>query len=179
MGSKERLFTNITAASNEVTGSSISFETRFPNQEMNRYVTDCGIFQESKYSDLNDEVTYNPKTIDGFFITHAHADHIGKLPFIEKNGYSNPIYATDVTCQFMRPSLMDGARVLRERAKKLGKKALYNEGNVGKTMTLCKPCLFDKTYQVDDYTKVTFFKNGHLIGSSLILAQIEIGRAHV
>jgi len=124
MGSKERFFTNITAAHEEVTGSCISFETKFPNKEKNRFANDCGIYQESEYSNCNDILPYNPEDIDSFFITHGHADHIARLPFEVKQGYNKPIYATDITCQFMEPALMDSAKVLRDTSKSNGKKLL-------------------------------------------------------
>lgn len=173
MGSKERFFTNITAAHEGVTGSCISFETKFPNKEKNCFATDCGIYQETEYSRFNDILPYNPELIDCFFITHGHADHIARLPFEVRNGFDKPIYVTDITCEFMKPALMDSAKILRETSKSSGKKALYNEKDVFNTLQLCKPCLFEQTYQIDRYTRVTFFKNGHLLGASLILVQMS------
>ena len=173
MGSKERLFTNITAAHEEVTGSCISFKTKFPNLNTNRFITDCGIYQEHEYSNFNEELPADPNEVDAILITHGHADHIAKLPLEVKEGYKNPIYTTKPTYAIMKPALYDSAKVLRDISKSKGKKLIYQEIDVEKTLQLLVPCNYEKSIQIDEHTKATFFMNGHLLGAALILVQIS------
>ena len=43
--------------------------------------------------------------IEAVFITHAHADHVGRLPLLIKEGYSGPVYMTRVTYDLARVML--------------------------------------------------------------------------
>ena len=60
---------------------------------------DCGMFQgrrELKERNFQ-HLIYAPAEIDAVLLTHAHIDQRGLIPKIVKEGYSNPIFATDAT----------------------------------------------------------------------------------
>jgi len=61
------------------------------------YIIDVGSFyrDEGENYPLSDDIDIS--NIRGIFITHAHADHIGRLPLLIEMGYSGPIYMTKVT----------------------------------------------------------------------------------
>lgn len=79
MGKKCRFYVDIMAMHEEVTGSCNLAIVKFPNGETLRFVTDCGLFQERKYDELNNELPFDPEKVDFCLITHTHVDHIGSI----------------------------------------------------------------------------------------------------
>lgn len=156
----------------EVTGSCIHVRVRLPSDETICFLCDCGLFQEKEYESLNRTFSFNPKKVDFCLVTHNHVDHTGRLPFLTKEGFYGKIYTTKTNCKLLPLALMDSLRVLRDSAKRKNEKMLYSEEDVKKVLHLLKPCEFENTICIGNYIKVTFFKNGHLIGASLILVQI-------
>lgn len=97
MGKKCRFYVDIMAMHEEVTGSCNLAIVKFPNGETLRFVTDCGLFQERKYDELNNALPFNPEKVDFCLITHTHVDHIGRLPYMVKKGFYRSIYVTETT----------------------------------------------------------------------------------
>ncbi len=173
MGSKNAFYYDIEAGHPGVTGSSIPVRIRYPNGEHTKFLVDCGLFQEKEYEGLNNSFIFNPEEISFVLVTHNHVDHTGRLPLLIKRGFSKKIYASHDTCVLMPLALEDSQKVLRDLARRKGKPVLYNEVDVLKTKILLESCIYGQTVQVDDHIKVTFFKNGHLIGAAIILVQIS------
>ncbi len=173
MGSKEPFYADIMALHPEVTGSCNLVVVKFPDGNTIRFVVDCGLFQEIDHDELNQSLPFNPENVDFCLVTHNHVDHIGRLPYMVKNGFYKEIYTTETTSKLMPIALADTCKILRDVAKRRNKKTLYSDEDVAKTMRLVKPCAYNKTIQVMDNVKVTFFNNGHLMGASMILVQIS------
>ena len=173
MGKKERFYADIMAMHPEVTGSCNLVIVKFPNGETRRIVVDCGLFQEKAYEEFNETLPFKPDAVDFCLVTHNHIDHTGRLPFMVKQGYYNKIYATADTCSLMPLALDDSLKVLQTNAKRKNKKCIYKDVDVSNTMRLLVPCAFNEPVQVNEYAKVTFFKNGHLQGAAIILLQLS------
>ncbi|MBO5142529.1 MAG: MBL fold metallo-hydrolase [Clostridia bacterium] len=157
----------------EVTGSCNLAVIKFPDGSTTKFIVDCGLFQEREYEEYNSSLPFDAENIDFCLVTHNHVDHIGRLPLLIKNGFYGTIYATDTTCKLLPLALGDTHKILAEIAKSKAKKCLYSEADVANTLNLLKSCEFDKTIQVTENVKVTFLRNGHLIGAALILVQIN------
>ena len=173
MGTKCRFSCDIMAQHEGVTGSSILVITKLPDGEKIKFIVDFGLFQEEEYWKHNSEILFDPATIDFCLITHNHVDHIGRLPLLVRNGYRNPIYTTYLTKGLLQYSLIDSYKVLKDTAKRKNEKCLYSEMDVQKTNLLVEDVAYEETFKVHDHIKVTFFKNGHLLGAALILVQIR------
>lgn len=88
-------------------------------------IIDYGIFQWWKNdSDRNLKVLENPEKIDFIILTHAHADHSGRLPMLIKNGFSWPIYTTKLTWLQTKEMLFDNVKIMRAEIEKIKN---YNE----------------------------------------------------
>lgn len=172
MGSKERFYADIMAMHPEVTGSCNLLIVKLPNHETIRIVVDCGLFQEPDYEGYNNSLPFKSESVDFVFVTHNHVDHIGRLPFMVKNGYSNKIYSTEDTCHLLPLSLYDSLKVLKDISKRQNAKCLYNENDVNKTLSLLSPCKYNVPFLICDNIRVTFLRNGHLVGASSILIEI-------
>ena len=169
-----RPYVDIMALHDGVTGSCILPTVKFPDGRKVQFMVDFGMFQEKEYEDLNKELPFEPKNIDFCLVTHVHIDHVGKLPYMVKKGFCGNIYATEPTCKFMPLALGDSCKVLASVSKRRNKKSLYSEHDLKNTLEYLKPCKYNETFMpIGENIKVTFFKNGHLIGAALILVQIS------
>lgn len=173
MGKKERFYVDIMSMHDEVTGSCNLVIVKLPNGRTIRFVVDCGLFQEKEYNQLNSSFPFKAENIDFCLITHVHVDHIGRLPLMVKEGFARSIYATGPSYKLLPLALADCFKVLNTTAKRKNIKPLYSESNMKRVLELLVPCSYDKRIRVDENITATFFKNGHLVGSSFILVQIS------
>lgn len=173
MGCKEPIYVDIMSASPEVTGSCNLVIVKYPDKTTTRFIVDCGLFQEKEYSDYNKDFLFDGKNIEFALVTHNHVDHTGRLPLLVKKGFRGKIYASLATCVFAPYALYDSHKVLRDIAKRNHSAAIYSENDVSEAVSLFQACEFKETVKIDDHIRVTFFKNGHLIGAALILVQIK------
>ena len=173
---KKGFYCNIEAIHQEVTGSCIRVTVHKPDGEVTRFIVDCGIFQEPDYRCLNPRMPLDPTEIDFALVTHAHADHIGRLPMLTKMGFNGQIYCTETTAKIMKFALDDTYHVLKDDTK-WGNPLLFHHNDVDDCMASVHPCKYGKKGRVvideDPDITVTFIMNGHLVGASMILVTIK------
>ena len=173
MGQQDRFHVNIMAVHPEVTGSCILVHIRYPNGENVKFFVDCGLFQEKELEEKNSQLFFNPSEVEFAFVTHNHVDHVGRVPCVVKKGFIGSIYTTEDTVKLMYPSLRDNFKVEKEMAKSKHRPMLYEEEHVERALSLLKPMEYNKTFEVMERIKVTFFGNGHIPGAAVILVQIS------
>jgi metallo-beta-lactamase family protein len=81
-----------------------------------RVMVDCGSYFEPRGADETGQksarapdpgaLPSGATTVDAVFLTHAHLDHIGRIPALVRSGYSGPIFATAATIKLARPMLL-------------------------------------------------------------------------
>jgi len=81
-----------------------------------RVLVDCGMFQGSPEEVARNRLpfAFEPDTIDALLVTHAHLDHIGRVPALVKGGYRGPIIATHGTVELGEIVLRDAAKLQAE-----------------------------------------------------------------
>ncbi len=173
MSKKERFYVDIMALHPEVTGSCNLVIVNYPDGSKTRFVVDCGLFQEEKYSQYNSTFQFNPLNIEFCIVTHNHVDHTGRLPLLVKEGFSGPIYTTKATGILLPLALEDSYKVLKDVAKRNNSKQLYSLQDVSETLQRIRPLEFAKSWNADDNIKITMFKNGHLVGAATVLIRIK------
>lgn len=170
---------------NTVTGSAHEIVATIDDYDY-CYLVDCGLFQGSfvkKHPEINFNLREVANDINGVFVTHAHIDHIGRLPALHRWGFDGPIYATYPVCEIAAPMLADCAHIQLEEylynsEKELLKKQkseaykdvelLYELEDAEDVMRQFKPVETNKEIVVNDHLTVVFYDAGHGLGSSSI-----------
>lgn len=131
-----------------------------------KILIDCGLNQGGAYCEARnfDPFPYDVKTIDAVFITHAHIDHIGRLPQLYKSGFRGKVYSTPPTKDFAELLLIDSEHLLREEALKKKKSPLYSIMDVEGLMTIWHSLPYHKKMKLGDFS-IEFLDAGHVLGS--------------
>ena len=217
MGNDKRIIVYQQGLSNGVSGSCYIVNICFASdkQEKLTYLIDCGMFLGGDSSNNNDvrekeeNSLFNASfpikdlsIIKGVFITHGHTDHIGRLPYLAKNGYTGPIFVSRGTDAFITQALNDCQNIIGKQ-KYFPEEAKYSQYDVENILSHRKVLDFEyekrnnyrysrsykgkkkkdvpemknvyTVYRKDrNEIKVHFFSNGHLLGSASILLEINV-----
>jgi len=152
-------------AAKMVTGSNYLLET-----DNSKILIDCGLFQGGRKIEKKNEepFPYLPKEIDFVLITHAHLDHIGRLPKLIENGFKGEILSTNPTKDFARLILKDSQKILREKAKRAGVIPLVEEEHIENIMKMFRAVKYDEKIKLNEEISVCFREAGHVLGSASI-----------
>ena len=163
-----------------VTGSKYLIET-----ENARVLVDCGMFQGLK--ELRErnwqDPPFDPASLDAVLITHAHIDHTGYLPRLVALGFNNPIYCSRGTSDLLKILLPDAARLQEEDAAYRNRHnltkhhpalPLYTEEDARAALKLIQPLPnTGESREVAKGIRAGFRIAGHILGSSLVLVEID------
>lgn len=175
MGEKCRFYVDLIAQHSEVTGSCFLLVIKIPGEKQSiKGIVDCGLFQERKYEELNQKFSFNADEVKFVLLTHAHMDHIGRVPRLVKEGFEGYIFCTKDTAKLLPDALMNGHKVLKKNAKLRHQPnlVLYDEQDISGAIERVCPMEYMKETQIHENVKVTFIPNGHLVGAAMILIDV-------
>src|SRR3712207_344374 len=150
-----------------------------------RVLVDCGLFQglrELRERNWEDP-PFDPKSLDAVVITHAHVDHTAYLPRLVRLGFNNPVYCSKGTADLLKLLLPDSARLQEEEADYRNRKGLtrhqpalplYTEEDARAAIKLIKTCPnTGEPTEVAEGVRAGFHIAGHILGSSLVLLELD------
>lgn len=152
-------------AAGEVTGSNYLLEGK-----ETKILVDCGLFQSGLFCDNKnyEKFQFDPKNISALIITHAHIDHVGRVPLLVKGGFRGKIYATPATLDFSKVLLEDSVGLLEKEANRCGNDVIYNEEDVNKTFSLFENIEYDRKVKISDDFSFVLRDAGHILGSAIV-----------
>ena len=142
---------------------------------------DCGLFQGDKFADdrNREKFPFDPKNIDVLLVTHAHIDHIGRIPKLVKEGFRGKIYSTPPTEELTRIMLLDTTRILQHEAVQDGREPIYEQRDVADTMDLWESHEYYEPFEVANGVSCEFKDAGHILGSAMSFLTSESGKTMV
>jgi len=134
-----------------------------------RILIDCGLTQGENLEDsINwDPFPYDPKEIDILFVTHAHVDHLGRIPKLINEGFRGEIYSTEPTKALAGPMFEDTAGILG-RNEDLGLDKIYSAENIKLAVSLWQGFSYHQTIRITENLETTFLNAGHILGSAMV-----------
>lgn len=139
-----------------------------------KILIDCGLVQGEQYSlPINSEpFSYDPSTIDALFVTHAHLDHVGRIPRLVRDGFRGEIVSTDPTREMAELIMLDSLGLLGKEALQTGVPPLYEEKDVFESMHLWSTVVpYEKSFILktnDEDATITLHDAGHILGSAIV-----------
>lgn len=143
------------------------------------FLVDCGLIQGNDNDAKRNaqEFSYNPSDVDILFVTHAHMDHIGRIPKLVSAGFHGVIYSTEPTKALAEVMFQDALNVMSILEKEEGIPPLYNQKDVIATLSHweTKPLYTSFIPLQGCGINVQFKDAGHILGSSMIELRSDKG----
>ncbi|MGR5246765.1 MBL fold metallo-hydrolase RNA specificity domain-containing protein [Vibrio sp. PNB23_22_6] len=155
-----------------VTGS--CHELKLPHGSV---LIDCGLFQGKdlqfggRTASLN--IEFPIKQIKALILTHAHIDHIGRLPWLLAAGFKGPIYCTKATAELVPLMLEDGLKL------QLGLNYHQRQQVLNVIRKQLKPCDYHQWLPLSNQTYLRFQPAGHILGSAYVEFKLPNGEVIV
>lgn len=168
-------------AAGEVTGSKHLITTA----NGKRILLDCGMFQGKgmETDAMNRNLGFEPQTIDYLFLSHAHIDHAGLIPYLYKNGFRGSIFCTNSTRDLCALMLQDSAFIQELDIVWFNKKRkknnlppvepIYTTKDATKCMELFVGLPANKRIYIDENISVMFSQTSHMLGASAVNIEIN------
>ena len=151
-----------------------------------RILVDCGMFQGEGELKNYEDFGFEPYSIDYLIMTHAHIDHVGRVPKLIKEGFKGEIIATKATFDIAKIMLLDSAGIIEEEYHTLYKKAqrcgeeemvkepLYLKEHVEKIYEAEHIIAeYQKTIPLKSGITITLGNAGHIMGSAFAVISYD------
>jgi metallo-beta-lactamase family protein len=162
------------AAGGEVTGSSHLLEAAGK-----RILLDCGMIQGSREAEARnlEPFAFDPAALDALVLSHAHIDHIGRVPLLVKRGFKGPIFAQAATCDLLPIMLLDAASLAEHAAEFANRDRapdapeilpLYTRDDVAAVQELLHSLPYEVSTEILPGVTLRLHDAGHILGSSIL-----------
>jgi metallo-beta-lactamase family protein len=165
------------------------------NTGHHKILVECGAFQGSREMEkLNyAEFPFDASEIDYVFLTHAHYDHVGRLPLLVSRGFRGKVFCTAPTKELARIIFFDSARLQKEDKSRSGRREnqggwegseyekdepLFTEEDVEEALKLFETYPYSESVTLSENLEFRLRDAGHILGSAMIelWARNEAGR---
>ncbi|MCF7372056.1 MBL fold metallo-hydrolase [Vibrio sp. J2-3(2022)] len=134
--------------------------------EQGSILIDCGLFQGKDAlvgrHDRSLAIDFSLTKVKALVLTHAHIDHIGRLPWLLAAGFKGKIYCTQATAELVPLMLEDGLKLQLG----LGKHQRQHILNLIKQRLV--PCQYNTWLPLKGLAYIRFQPAGHILGSAYL-----------
>ncbi|HCG6789366.1 TPA: MBL fold metallo-hydrolase [Vibrio parahaemolyticus] len=127
---------------------------------------DCGLFQGKDLSfggrNASLNIEFPTDQIKALVLTHAHIDHIGRLPWLLAAGFKGPIYCTQATAELVPLMLEDGLKL------QLGLNYHQRQQVLNIIKKQLEACAYQQWIELPALAHVRFQPAGHILGSAYV-----------
>ena len=138
---------------------------------------DCGLYQgqDEVLAGYNNNWPYfKPADIDILVLSHAHIDHIGRVPRLVRDGFAGKIYCTHATRSLAAIMLLDAAKIQEQDAlDNPDENPLYETEDVYRAMELFVSLSYERWHPIGEGLEVFFRDAGHILGSATVTLDIK------
>jgi metallo-beta-lactamase family protein len=150
-----------------------------------KILLDCGLYQGSRNDsyERNQNLPFDASEVDVLILSHAHIDHSGNVPNLVKSGFKGDIICTYATRDLCTIMLRDSAKIQSYDIEYLNKKRkrknlppaepIYEMADVVHSLKQFVGIGYERPYQVMPGVHLTFYDAGHILGSAIVVLDIE------
>ncbi len=161
-------------AAGEVTGSMHLIEAAGK-----RILLDCGLIQGSPDADARNFAAFpfDVKSVDALILSHAHIDHLGRVPRLVMDGFRGPIYTQRATADLLPIMLLDSASLQEGEAERANRRRrpnqpkampLYTSEDVRDVFPRVHPLPYAERTEILPGIELAFRDAGHILGSAIV-----------
>lgn len=129
-----------------------------------KILVDCGLFQGGREEKNFESFKYDPASVDFLLITHAHMDHIGRIPKLVRDGFNGKIISTKETMELAKPMLYDALKVIQIRHPH---ETLFEEEDIEKAFSLWQGKNYNEKIELFENCNLQMQDAGHILGSAI------------
>jgi metallo-beta-lactamase family protein len=144
-----------------------------------RILLDCGMQQGSQEMEAAnaEPFPFDPAGIDALVLSHAHIDHVGRLPLLVRRGFRGPVWTQRATAELLPVMLMDAASLAegdaerRNRRRAPGAPAvapLYTREDVTAALGNLRMLPYDTREAILPGVEVALRDAGHILGAAIV-----------
>ncbi len=154
-----------------------------------KLLMDCGLYQGKRKEAFarNRLFPFDPGAVDAMVLSHAHIDHSGNIPNLVKNGFKGAIVSTFATRDLCAAMLRDSGYIqekdvqyVNKKRARLGKapfEPIYTQEDAVDSLQNFVAINYARPYAVLPGITVTFFDAGHMLGSAIVVLDVEDGES--
>ena len=162
-----------------VTGANFLVEHTDASGKSVKILIDCGMMQGSDTALRFNQAPfpYKVEEIDFLIITHAHIDHIGRVPKIVKDGFVGKIISTPPTKDISELLLEDTIGIMESESRKDGTLPLFEKKDLEKAMTLWATLPYHEPEDLAAGISIYLRDSGHILGAAMV--EVSDGKTKV
>lgn len=161
-------------AAGEVTGSMHLVEAAG-----RRILLDCGMIQGGRGAEARnfEPFPFDPASIDALVVSHAHIDHIGRIPRLVWQGFRGPVFVQRAGAELMPVMLLDAASLAENDAERENRRRragepeampLFTRHDVQGVLKRLRPLDYDARTQIVPGVEIALRDAGHILGSAIV-----------